>query len=155
MDVKTNQFHKIFIFIILFLVSYYGLKTFAHDDLEDYWVDCKECVEAQESLTEAISKYKSENKSNNIKDILDRNYQPLIRELYESGYLKKLVVGAKGKCSFRYDTETSELYCIKHGALEYVNGYKYYHERLDSKKRWNLIIAMCGIGLLIFCIIWG
>ena len=82
---------------------------------------CKKCINRQKELSEAIERYQEENKEiKNIKIISEEDYQSLIKILLEKKYINNIAIGTENECSYRYNSDDYELFCIKHGNKKFV-----------------------------------
>ena len=82
----------------------------------------------------------------------EEDYQKFLKLAYDRKYIKEPSAGAKGQCEYRYNRENDDFYCVKHGNLEQVKGYKYYKDARESQKKGNLVFSLIGVGLLVYAI---
>ncbi|MBR4570527.1 MAG: hypothetical protein IKO19_07690 [Candidatus Riflebacteria bacterium] len=143
---------KIIVLIILFFISYFFINDYISSDFKYYYEECEKCIDAQKKINEAILKYK--NNDTNLENILEDDSRLSIKTLHDKGYLKELVLGVEKECDFRYDTNSSRLYCVKHGESEFVKNYSYYKERDEQDNSLYSIYLTVDIIFLLFAIFW-
>ncbi len=144
---------KIVIGCILILASFFILRYFLSSKFEGYYKECEKCIDSQEKINDAISKYNKNEKEHNLKNIINSDSQLSLKTLHEKGYLKELVTGAEKECDFRYDINNSRLYCVKHGNLEFVKEYRYYKNKDDNDTFIWMLFNMIVVILAIYAII--
>ena len=140
-------------FAIMLILAFATLPSFA-DDKDDYWLECKKCVDGQNEIIRLINKFDIDNKvSININS--EEDYNSFLEKALKLNYINKASIGAEGKCSYRYNSDTKELYCVKHGALDYVKNYDYYkykYDRVKHQKKIEFYLSIFAIILLLYAI---
>ena len=143
---------KIYLNVLLILLFTLLPSTSFSNDLEDYWKECENCVNGQKVISDAIDMYQKDSNEKDFEIRSEEDYKKFLKLAYDRKYIKEPSAGAKGQCEYRYNRENDDFYCVKHGNLEQVKGYKYYKDASGSKNKENMIFSLVGVGILLYAI---
>lgn len=145
---SKKTFYKLILILFFILLPI----TVFSSSLEEYWAECEKCVNGQKAISGSIEMFLMDSGAKDFQIRSEEDYQKFIKVAYDRKYINELFFGAKDECSYRYNPEKNESYCIKHGSLERVKGYTYYSDARERQKKENLIFSLVGVGILIFAI---
>ena len=155
MIIKYNKFYFIF---LLFVIIFFPTLHISASDKEDYVLLCKKCIDRQEELLEALNRYQRENNEiKKIKIVSEEDYQSFIKLLFENKYINDRTIETENECSYRYNSDDNEIYCIKHGNIKFISdclkSYEKKKEYENLKTKYILIFSVLGFGYIVYSII--
>ncbi len=155
MWIKYKKYNYIFILFFIFIV--FADNIFALDEKE-YVIECQKCIKGQKELSDALEKYQMDNKKiGMIRIVSEEDYQSIIKQLFEKKYLTYRILGTEKECSYRYNSEDSEIFCIKHGSIKfltyYVEGSEECEQYYLKNEKFILSFILTGIGFIISIIL--
>ncbi len=152
------NYNKYFFILLLFVMLFFPIFHISASEEEDYCILWEKCFNRQKELSEAIERYLRENKEiKNIIIVSEEDYKSFIEILFEKNYINNRATGTENECSYRYNSDNHEIYCIKHGNKKFVTDFL---ERYKKKKEYenlrtkiNYIFGLIGFGFIIYSII--
>ena len=152
------KYKKSFLILLIFIMLFFPIFHIFASDEEDYGILYEKCINRQNELSEAIERYLRENNEiKNIKIVSEEDYESLIEILFGKKYINNRATGTENECSYRYNSDDHEIYCIKHGNNKFVadclKRYKKKKEFENLRTKINFIFGLIGFGVIFYSII--